>query len=52
MSVADGCLDIGSNTVDRAIRPHTIKRKNAVFAGPDGGGRQGRRSPRSCRPPR
>jgi hypothetical protein len=27
------------NTVERAIRPQTITRKNALFAGSDGGGR-------------
>jgi transposase len=35
----DGRLDIDSNTVERAIRPQTITRKNALFAGSDGGGR-------------
>lgn len=34
----DGRLDIDSNTVERAIRPQTITRKNALFAGSDGGG--------------
>jgi len=34
----DGCLDIDSNIVERAIRPQTITRKNALFAGSDGGG--------------
>ncbi|MEM6847637.1 MAG: transposase domain-containing protein, partial [Pseudomonadota bacterium] len=28
-----------SNIVERAIRPQTITRKNALFAGSDGGGR-------------
>jgi hypothetical protein len=28
-----------SNTVQRAIRPHTPTRKNALFAGSDGGAR-------------
>jgi transposase len=35
----DGRLDIDNNTVERAIRPQTITRKNALFAGSDGGGR-------------
>lgn len=30
---------IDSNTVERAIRPQTITRKNSLFAGSDGGGR-------------
>ena len=34
----DGRLDINSNAVERAIRPQTITRKNALFAGSDGGG--------------
>ena len=33
----DGRLDIDSNAVERAIRPQTITRKNALFAGSDGG---------------
>ena len=37
--LADGRLDIDNNTVERAIRPQTITRKNALFAGSDGGGR-------------
>jgi transposase len=35
----DGRLDIDSSGVERAIRPQTITRKNALFAGYDGGGR-------------
>jgi transposase len=35
----DGRLDIDNYTVERAIRPQTITRKNALFAGSDGGGR-------------
>lgn len=35
----DGRLDIDTNTVERAIRSQTITRKNALFAGSDGGGR-------------
>lgn len=34
----DGRIDIDNNTVERAIRPQTITRKNALFAGSDGGG--------------
>ena len=34
----DGRLDIDSNAVERAIRPQTITRKNALFAGSNGGG--------------
>jgi hypothetical protein len=32
-------IEIDSNIVERAIRPQTITRKNALFAGSDGGGR-------------
>lgn len=34
-------LDQGTHTnvVERAIRPHTLTRKNALFAGSDGGAR-------------
>ena len=35
----DGRLDLDTNTVERAIRPVTITRKNALFAGSDSGGR-------------
>jgi Transposase IS66 family/IS66 C-terminal element len=35
----DGRVEIDSNIVERAIRPQTITRKNALFAGSDGGGR-------------
>jgi len=35
----DGRLDIDSNAVERAIRPQAITRKNALFAGSDGGGK-------------
>lgn len=35
----DGRLEIDTNTVERAIRPQTLTRKNALFAGSDGGGR-------------
>jgi transposase len=37
--LSDGRIEIDSNIVERAIRPHTITRKNALFAGSDGGGR-------------
>ena len=35
----DGRLEMDTNTVERAIRPVTITRKNALFAGSDSGGR-------------
>jgi transposase len=35
----DGRIEIDSNIVERAIRPQAILRKNALFAGSDGGGR-------------
>ncbi|MBV8399354.1 MAG: transposase, partial [Acetobacteraceae bacterium] len=28
----DGRIEMDSNTVERAIRPHTLTRKNALFA--------------------
>jgi len=34
----DGRIEIDSNTVERSIRPITLNRKNALFAGSDGGG--------------
>lgn len=34
----DGQIEIDSNTVERAIRPITLNRKNALFAGSDEGG--------------
>lgn len=37
--LANGRIEIDSNIVERAIRPQTITRKNALFAGSDGGGR-------------
>lgn len=37
--IHDGRIEIDSNIVERAIRPQTIMRKNALFAGFDGGGR-------------
>jgi hypothetical protein len=36
--VDDGRIEIGSNVVERAIRPIALNRKNALFAGSDGGG--------------
>jgi transposase len=34
----DGHIEIDSNVVERAIRPLALNRKNALFAGSDGGG--------------
>ena len=34
----DGRIDIDSNVVERTIRPIALNRKNALFAGSDGGG--------------
>lgn len=39
MFLEDGRLELDTNTVERAIRPVTITRKNALFAGNDNGGR-------------
>lgn len=36
--VDDGRIEIDSNAVERAIRPIALNRKNALFAGSDGGG--------------
>jgi transposase len=36
--LADGRIEIDSNIVERLIRPQAITRKNALFAGSDGGG--------------
>ncbi|WP_333824604.1 transposase domain-containing protein, partial [Pinisolibacter sp.] len=33
----DGRVEIDNNTVERAIRPLALTRKNALFAGSDGG---------------
>ena len=33
----DGRLELDTNTVERAIRPISLGRKNALFAGSDGG---------------
>ena len=35
--VCDGTIEIDSNTVERSIRPIALTRKNALFAGSDGG---------------
>ncbi|WP_246798392.1 transposase domain-containing protein, partial [Rhizobium leguminosarum] len=37
--LTDGCVEIDSNIVERAIRPQAITRKNSLFAGSDGGGK-------------
>jgi len=34
----DGRIEIDSNVVERTIRPLALNRKNALFAGSDGGG--------------
>ena len=36
--VGDGRVEMDSNIVERAIRPVALNRKNALFAGSDGGG--------------
>jgi len=36
--IADGRIEIDSSVVERAIRPIALNRKNALFAGSDGGG--------------
>jgi transposase len=48
----DGRIELDNNTVERAIRPICLSRKNALFAsGDDGGARwAGRPSPRWLRP--
>jgi hypothetical protein len=35
--LADGRVEMDTNVVERAIRPNTLTRKNALFAGNDGG---------------
>ena len=35
----DGRVEMDTNVIERAIRPHTLTRKNALFAGSDGGAR-------------
>ncbi len=39
MFLDDGRVEMDTNVVERAIRPHTLTRKNALFAGSDGGAR-------------
>ena len=39
MFLDDGRVEMDTNTVERAIRPITLNRKNALFAGNDGGAR-------------
>jgi len=36
--IGDGRIEIDSNVVERTIRPLALNRKNALFAGSDGGG--------------
>ena len=36
--IDDGRIEIDSNVVERSIRPIALNRKNALFAGSDGGG--------------
>jgi len=36
--IEDGRIEIDSNVVERSIRPIALNRKNALFAGSDGGG--------------
>ena len=35
--IGDGRVEIDNNTVERSIRPIALNRKNALFAGSDGG---------------
>ena len=35
----DGRIEMDTKVVERAIRPHTLTRKNTLFAGSDGGAR-------------
>ena len=39
MFLDDGRVEMDSNVVERAIRPVALGRKNALFAGSDGGAR-------------
>ena len=49
--IADGRIEIDSNVVERAIRPIALNRKNALFAGSDGGGEHwGSSSPHCSKP--
>jgi transposase len=36
--LSDGRIEVDNNTVERAIRPIPLGRKNALFAGSDSGG--------------
>ena len=36
--LTDGRVEVDNNTVERTIRPISLGRKNALFAGSDGGG--------------
>jgi transposase len=38
-SLEDGRLELDTNTVERTIRPIALGRRNALFAGNDGGAR-------------
>ncbi len=38
MFLEDGRVELDSNVVERAIQPLALTRKNALFAGSDGGG--------------
>ena len=38
-SLEDGRLELDTNTVERTIRPVALGRRNALFAGSDGGAR-------------
>lgn len=38
--LADGRVEMDTNTVERTIRPVTIGRKNSLFSGSEGGGRR------------
>jgi Transposase IS66 family len=35
--IDDGRIELDNNTVERSIRPIALSRKNALFAGSDGG---------------
>lgn len=39
MRQAHGRVELDTNTVERSIRPQALTRKNALFAGSDGGAR-------------
>jgi len=39
--IDDGCIELDANAVERAIRPIALNRKNALFAGSDGGAEHG-----------